>query len=149
MIKMHASVISIDGRAILLRGPSGAGKSDLALRLIEDGAVLLCDDYVDLQREKAGLVACASETIAGLIEVRGLGLVSVPYKDRLPVALACDLMPAAQIERLPEAAGYLTLHGLRIPLMELDAMAASAPARVRFALDHLDQIWPPESRSTS
>lgn len=142
MSKMHASAVSIEGKVVLLRGPSGAGKSDLALRLIEGGAELVSDDYVDLHAKDGLLVAKGPKTILGLMEVRGLGLVSMPYIDHGEVFLACDLMPADKIERLPDAPEYLTIDGIEIPLMPLDAMAASAPARIKLALKRQDEFWP-------
>ncbi|MEH6474097.1 MAG: HPr kinase/phosphatase C-terminal domain-containing protein [Sneathiella sp.] len=142
MSKMHASVVSINGKAVLLRGPSGVGKSDLSLRLIEGGAELVSDDYVDLRVKDGRLLAEGPKTILGMMEVRGLGLISMPYIDHAEVHLACDLMPASAIERLPDTPQYLHIEGLDIPLMQLDAMAASAPARIKLALKRMADIWP-------
>ena len=142
MSKMHASVVSIDGKAVLLRGPSGAGKSDLSLRLIEGGAELVSDDYVDLEIKGGRLLAEGPKTILGMMEVRGLGLVSMPYIDHAEVFLACDLMAADKIDRLPDASQYLDIEGIKVPLMQLDAMAASAPARIKLALKRMDVLWP-------
>ena len=73
-ILLHATAVAIDGRAVLLRGPSGSGKSDLALRLIDAGARLVADDQSELSRRGDVLMVRAPATIAGLIEVRGLGI---------------------------------------------------------------------------
>jgi len=142
MYKMHASVVSIDGKAVLLRGPPGSGKSDLSLRLMDGGAELISDDYVDLHEKNGVLIAEGPKTILGMMEVRGLGLVTMPYIDHGIVFLACDLMPAERIERMPDKAEYLQVEGLEVPLMQLDAMAASAPARIKLALKRMDVLWP-------
>ncbi len=143
MEKMHASVIAIGKAAVLLRGPSGAGKSDLALRLIANGAQLVSDDYVELQELSGKIWAHAPQTIAGMIEVRGLGLIKIPHISGVQVALACDLVSKDIIERLPEQQQWLSIGDCQIPLMQVDSQTASAPARITLALDQLRQIWPP------
>src|SRR3954454_10030977 len=97
----HAAAVAIDGRAVLLRGPSGSGKSDLALRLIEAGARLVADDQSEVWRQGDALLVRAPSTIAGLIEVRGLGILRLDALAEAPVGLVADLMAADRIERLP------------------------------------------------
>ncbi len=142
MEKIHASAVSIQNQAILIRGASGAGKSDLALRLIDEGATLICDDYVELKMLSGHLWAHAPKTISGLIEVRGLGLISHPFISGVEVKLICDLCDAADIERLPDPPKFETLQGVSIPKMDVDYSAASTPARIRLALDRRSEIWP-------
>jgi serine kinase of HPr protein (carbohydrate metabolism regulator) len=127
----HASCVAIGGRAVLIAGDSGAGKSDLALRLIDRGAVLVSDDQVALSVEREQLLASAPETIAGQIEVRGLGIVAMPYRSPMPVALLIDL--AAPTERMPEPA-CRELCGVSVPVLALDPFAASAPIKAELAL---------------
>lgn len=130
----------------MLRGPSGSGKSDLALRLIDGGAVLVADDQVRLSPgdgDEAGrLVATAPPAIAGLIEVRGLGPMPAPSVASAPVALVVDLKPGEEIERLPGPASCAYL-GCRLPLLSLDPFHASAPAALRLAVAALRRSdWP-------
>ena len=132
MIRVHASSVAIGDRAVLLFGPSGAGKSDLALRLIDEGATLVSDDYTELRLDHGALVARAPDTIRGRIEVRGLGIMPSPVADDVRVALAVDLEAAA--ERLPEPATRALLD-VAVPLVAIDARTASAGAKVRIALD--------------
>jgi len=123
-------------RAILLRGPSGAGKSDLALRLIESGARLVADDQTELVRRGNSVIATSPARIAGLIEVRGVGIVTLAPDQRVaraPVALLVDLAPPERIERLPEPARERLL-GLDLPVLMLAPFEASAPAKLRLAL---------------
>lgn len=117
----------------MLRGPSGSGKSDLALRLMDEGAVLVSDDQTCLHLTPSGLLACAPEPIAGLMEIRGIGLVPVPHHDHVALELVVDLTAYDRIERLPDfqQTEYL---GVKIPLLRLDAFAASTPAKIRFYL---------------
>jgi serine kinase of HPr protein (carbohydrate metabolism regulator) len=125
--------VAIEGRAVLLRGASGSGKSDLALRLIDAGAKLVADDQSELRRVGDLLVVRAPSAIAGLIEVRGVGIVRLDAVKEAPVALIADLVPAAEIERLP---GRRTesLLGVALPVVALAPFEASAAAKLRLAL---------------
>ena len=69
--------MAIDGRAVLIAGPSGAGKSDLALRLIDRGFTLVSDDQTIVKRDGDRLLASAPPTIAGKLEIRGIGIVDM------------------------------------------------------------------------
>jgi HPr kinase/phosphorylase len=129
---VHATAIAIEGDAILLRGPPGAGKSDLALRLIEGGARLLADDQALLRRVDNHVLVRAPAAIAGLIEVRGVGIVCVDSLDEAPLALVVDLVPSAQVERIPDNRFEVVL-GLTIPLIALAPFEASAAAKLRLA----------------
>lgn len=137
MLTVHATCVAIAGEAVLLRGPSGAGKSDLALRLIETyanaGAGLVADDRVMLQAQAARLIAQAPDTIRGLLEIRGLGPVRLVAAAPTPVALILDLVPLADVPRLPDE-DYDTFDGIRLPRLSLHAFEASAPAKVKWAL---------------
>lgn len=133
MIELHASSVCIDGAALLLRGPSGAGKSDLALRLIDGGALLVADDRVCVTREGQGLVASAPPALAGLIEVRGLGILPVPSIASAPLQLVVDLIAGGAGERLPPPR-HITLCGSTLPVLALDPRHASAAAFLRLAL---------------
>ncbi|MEW5728822.1 MAG: HPr kinase/phosphatase C-terminal domain-containing protein [Pseudomonadota bacterium] len=130
---VHATTVEIDGHAVLLRGASGSGKSDLALRLIDGGAVLVADDQTELVSEGGRLFAGVPAAIAGLLEVRGLGILRVAHRDRVPLALVVDLVPAREVERLPEPQSAVFL-GVTVPLARLHAFEASAAAKVRLAI---------------
>jgi serine kinase of HPr protein (carbohydrate metabolism regulator) len=136
MALIHASCVEIDGSAALLRGAPGSGKSDLALRLIDSGARLVADDQVEVVAIRGELIASAPDTIAGLVEVRGLGVVRLPdakFTPRARLSLVIDLGPSAAVARLPEAAA-VTIEGVTLPLLVLAPFEASAPAKVRLAL---------------
>jgi len=120
---------------VLIEGPSGAGKSDLALRLIDRGAVLVSDDYTLLTREGDGLIASTPATIAGRIEVRGLGIVPIAHRDKVRVALAVRLTDAP--DRMPPGDESRSIAGIAIPEIGIDPRSASAPIKVELALKHL------------
>jgi serine kinase of HPr protein (carbohydrate metabolism regulator) len=132
-ILVHATAIAIDGRAVLLRGPSGAGKSDLALRLIDGGARLIADDQVELRRAGERVLVAAPAAIAGLMEVRGVGILQVEPLAEAALAMCVDLVPSAEIERLPEIRSEDVL-GIAVPSVPLSPFEASAVAKLRFAL---------------
>ena len=124
--QVHGSCVSRDGDGVLLLGPSGSGKSDLALRLIGRGFKLVADDRVDIEDG----IAAPPAALAGLLEVRGLGIVRLPYAATARLALIAELGSAP--ERLPAPSRH---SGLDLPLIRLDPAAASAPDRVVLALD--------------
>ena len=74
---VHASTVASEGRAVLITGPSGSGKSDLALRLLDRGFTLVSDDQTIVTRVDDRLIASAPPTIAGKLEIRGIGIVEM------------------------------------------------------------------------
>ncbi|MBI5162442.1 MAG: HPr kinase/phosphatase C-terminal domain-containing protein [Magnetospirillum sp.] len=134
MLLVHGTCVEMEGMGVLLRGVSGSGKSDLALRLIDGaGAQLVADDQTQLSVQTGRLIATAPDTIAGLLAVRGLGLVRLPHRAWVPLALVADLVAAETVERMPEQTAAALL-GVVVPLVRLHAFEASAPAKVRLAM---------------
>ncbi len=134
MILVHATCVDVAGVGVLLRGPPRSGKSDLALRLIDRGARLIADDRVEIEAWEGALMASAPATIAGMMEVRGLGLVTVPWQPRGRVGLVVDLVPPEKVERLPEAASWV-YEGVSVACVALSPVEASACAKVRLAAE--------------
>jgi serine kinase of HPr protein (carbohydrate metabolism regulator) len=132
---MHATTVAIGGRAVLIAGPSGAGKSDLALRLLDRGFTLVSDDQTVVRRDGDRLMASAPPQIAGKLEVRGIGILDVETTADVPVALLVEL--TVDMDRLPDETRERSVLGLALPLVTIDAMTASAPAKVALALDRL------------
>ena len=132
--QIHGTCVDLSGTGVLLRGPSGSGKSDLALRLIDGGAALVADDRVDLAARDGFLTAAAPANLAGMIEVRGMGIMAVPSIPRSAIGLVIDLVHEDALERMPEPM-VCSLLGVDLPLIRLDARSASAAAKVRLAVD--------------
>lgn len=145
---LHATCVSIDGQGVLLLGPPGAGKSDLALRLIDAPgrgtggalaiALLVSDDQVLVARNGSALFASPPAPTAGMLEMRGFGILRVLFEPAVRLRLAVRLEPVARIERMPDAAqSRFEALGLALPQVMIDAAGASAAARVRAALASL------------
>ena len=130
-MNVHATAVARDGRVVLLLGPSGAGKSDLALRLIDRGWRLIADDRVVLVVQDGVLWASAPAALAGLIEVREVGIVAESAAAGGRVALAINL--AAAPERLPDLGTWVAA-GIDIPCVALSPWGDSAPLKVERAL---------------
>lgn len=132
---VHASSVAIDGRAVLISGPSGSGKSDLALRLLDRGFTLVSDDQTIVRRDDDRLIASAPPNIAGKLEIRGIGIVDIDHVEGVPVALLVEL--ASDIQRIPDDSRERPILGVPLPIVGIDAMAASAASKVALALDRM------------
>jgi HPr kinase/phosphorylase len=129
---------------VLILGMPGAGKSDLVLRLIDEPgfgigdalirAKLVSDDQTIIKRRGDALYASSPKRIAGLLEIRGQGIVAIGHVPEVRLALAVRLMPAKEIERLPENAQINRIAGVALPEIAIDPTTVTAPARIRAAL---------------
>lgn len=145
---VHASAVAIGSDGVLIRGPSGSGKSSLVLGLIDrDPATtrLVADDRVLLAVNQGVVVAAAPATLAGRIEVRGLGIVDIAHLSSAAIRLVVDLMPAADCPRMPEPEDLETeILGVVLPRLMLPIGAIDGPVRVRFAVRRLAAAVGPE-----
>jgi serine kinase of HPr protein (carbohydrate metabolism regulator) len=132
---LHSTTVASEGRAVIITGPSGSGKSDLALRLLDRGFNLVSDDQTIVRRSGDRLLASAPPTIAGKLEVRGLGIVEVERTSDASVALIVELR--SDIQRMPDDSRERLILGVGVPLISIDAMTASAPSKVALALDRM------------
>lgn len=139
---VHATAISAAGRAVLIAGPSGSGKSDLALRCLAmtpmDGSSrfeLVSDDRCIIRRDGDLLLVNAPQTIAGRLEVRGVGVIMLPHVEDARVVLVAELETGTlAIERMPDAADYVDFLGVRVPKLRLRPFEPSAPLKLMLAL---------------
>jgi hypothetical protein len=135
MSQVHqASAVAIEGRAVLIEGPPGSGKSSLALALIDRGAVLIGDDAVMLDLIDGHVVASPHPNVAGLIEIRNVGLVTMPVVGGVPVALVLVLDRMAP--RHIEAAEWVMRAGIALPSVRLWPDSPVLPLRTEAALRH-------------
>jgi len=132
MTQVHGTCVEVAGIGVLLRGAEGSGKSDLALRLIDGGARLVGDDRIDLRAGDGGLWASAPAALAGQLEVRGMGIMTVPAVAAARLGLVCDLVSATPIERLPRRE-TVEIDGVSLARLSIAPFEVSAAAKVRLA----------------
>lgn len=141
--RVHATALALGEKAVLIRGPSGSGKSDLALRCIATAPLpwskqrieLVADDQVVLTLRRGAIEATCPPQIAGRIEVRGLGILTLPHRPEARLALVVDLAPPAEVPRYPLEDSAATLLGTNVPLLRLAPFEASAPVKLILALE--------------
>lgn len=131
---LHGCVVRYLNRGILLLGTSGSGKSEVTLRLVDDGGQLVADDQVLIRRDEDRLIASAPQEIRGLIEVRGIGIVRLPYLEEYPIDLVVQLVRHyGENERLPIQRTFEIL-GKHVPLFFLNLMYPGVSARLKVML---------------
>lgn len=140
---VHATALALGGKAALIRGASGSGKSDLALRCIAqsplahipDRAELVADDQVQCARTADGIEVSPPATLAGKIEVRGLGILTLRYRPSARLALVVDLVAIEAVERYPLESLTAEYLGISLPVIRLAPFEASAPVKLILALE--------------
>lgn len=144
--RIHATAVALvlpsGPRAAVVRGPSGAGKSDLALRclavppggLIAGRTLLVADDQVKLTRADDRVVVSAPQALRGLIEVRGLGIMSVPQIGCAPLHLIVDLVGSGDVDRMPDPMPHFDVLGVAVRRLEIHAFEASAALKLLICL---------------
>jgi len=139
---VHGTCVALGRRGALLRGGSGSGKSDLALRFLAlagDGEMrpnLVADDQVLVAASGHGqLLASPPDAIAGQMEIRGLGIVAVPYLAEAELVLVCELVSEEDVPRMPDEPWDRTeIAGRLVPALKLAPFELSAPLKLKMAL---------------
>jgi HPr kinase/phosphorylase len=136
---VHASAVAVGGRGVLIRGAAGSGKSSLVLQLLTtDRGALVADDRVVLRADEGRVTASAPRALAGLLEIRGQGILRLPHVSRVALELVVDMLPEANCPRMPEPnERSVELCGSRLRRIFIASGAADGAARVRAALH-----WP-------
>jgi HPr kinase/phosphorylase len=129
---LHGTAISIGGHGVLIMGESGSGKSDLALRLIDRGAILISDDVVFLETHDNAPILTVAPNIAGKIEVRGVGISSVDFLASAPLRLIVQFIDAP--DRLPEDIARASIGDYVVPVSRLNPFEHSSAIKVEYAL---------------
>ena len=142
---MHGTCVALGPAAALLIGSSGSGKSDLALRFAmmmpaSQGPFLVADDQVLLEARGERVVARPPAALAGKIEVRGVGIMSLPHRPEAVVRLAVRLSDPDDVPRIPPLKPEMeTFAGIALPVLRLAPLEASAPWKLRLALEAITQ----------
>jgi len=148
MSNHHASCVAIGPCGVLIRGASGAGKSTLTLQLIDSQGYglgkkllrgqLVSDDQTLLLAMNGKLIGSPPKSLAGLIEIRGLGIITVAHKKSVNIKLVVDLLPPKIIERLPNPLDmHITLEGITLAHIAVATGNPAAAAIVRSALQNM------------
>ena len=148
MTNLHGTCVAFGAVGVLLRGAPGAGKSTLALQLMDTPGLglgrkmlvarLVADDQVLLHKRGRSVMAAPPPVLAGLMEIRGLGLVRVSHRKSAAIRLVVDLVAPEEVPRLPEAESMrVELLGLALPRLVVAQRLAAAPAIIRAALARL------------
>ena len=138
----HGNCLDLDGFGVLIFGPPGAGKSDLSLRLINSPVApqfkLVADDRVSVRLQEGTLIAMAPEKIAGLFEIRGVGIVEIDYVKQTLPGLVIELTARDEVTRLPDFPHQKReIGGMMLPELRLSAGDISTPDKIRAAIEIL------------
>ena len=137
MDQIYATAVAYCGVGVLIRGPSGSGKSDLALRLIEDGANLIADDQVIIESVRNELYLSPPDSVSGLVEVRGFGVIKIESVRNVKLRLIIDLDPSFKTERGPIMKEEL-IKNIIVPVINVKAFESSVLARIKLILGYLE-----------
>ena len=133
--RIHSSSIVIDDNGVLILGDSGSGKSDLALRLIDNGATLISDDISICRKNSNNIYLYCPPEIKGLLEVREIGIITVPFVERIKLRLVVNLK-SNNNERFPKDSSYRIL-GIKIPIINIEGKNSSAVAKIKVKLNEI------------
>ncbi len=145
MTRFHGTAIAFGDEAVLIRGIPGSGKSSLALRLIDAQgfgtgdsilrARLVADDQVEISRTADALIVSPPLNLAGLLEIRGLGIVAISHQPSARLVLVVDLVDGMTIDRLPpKTFETVSIAGFDVPGIKLGITDPVAAAKLRSAL---------------
>ena len=133
--RVHSSAIVLEDNGILIIGDSGSGKSDLALRLIDSGATLISDDITICEKKKNLIYLSAPSEIKGLLEVREVGIITVPFVDGIILRMIVKL-EAGGLERIPQKNNY-KIFGQKIPMLTINGKNSSSVVKVKVKLNEI------------
>lgn len=139
---VHGTCILYGSKALLLRGASGIGKSRLAWQILRNSSQytrLVADDRVVLEMFHDRLIARPANNLAGLLEIRGMGIIPFSFEARAQVSLVVDLVTAEELlerwPRLPEPCDLSTaISGVRLPLIRVNPVDPAAIERIDLAM---------------
>ncbi len=135
--KLHATSVALEDNGVAIFGESGSGKSDLALRLIDSGATLISDDITLFSKSQRGIDLFSVEKTRGLLEVRQIGIITVPYVDGINLKLIVQLTDS-NVERVPTKKNTKFL-GFKLPKIEINGKNSSSVAKIKIKLNEINE----------
>ena len=135
--KLHATSVALEDNGVAIFGESGSGKSDLALRLIDSGATLISDDITLFSKSQRGIDLFSVEKTRGLLEVRQIGIITVPYIDGINLKLIVQLTDS-NVERVPTKKNTKFL-GSKLPKIEINGKNSSSVAKIKIKLNEINE----------
>ena len=135
--RLHATSVAIEDNGVAIFGDPGSGKSDLALRLIDSGATLISDDVTVFSKLEKNINLFGIENTKGLLEVREVGIITVPYVEGIKLKLVVRLTDKV-IERIPKK-NQINLLGLKFPKLEINGKNSSSVAKVKVKLNEINE----------
>ena len=133
--RIQSTSVVIDDNGVLILGDSGSGKSDLALRLIDSGATLISDDISICRKNSNNIYLYCPPEIKGLLEVREIGIITVPFVERIKLRLVVNLK-SDNNERFPKDSSFRIL-GIKIPIINIEGKNSSAVAKIKVKLNEI------------
>mgnify|MGYP001223149084 CR=1 FL=1 len=134
----HSTSVVIEDCGIMILGSAGSGKSDLALRLIDSGATLISDDITICKKKTNGIFLLSPKETKGLIEVREIGIITVPFVENVKLSLLVKLLDR-EGERLPKKTKTILL-GVQVPTIKIFGKNPSSVAKIKFKLNEVREI---------
>jgi serine kinase of HPr protein (carbohydrate metabolism regulator) len=135
--RLHATSVAMEDNGVAIFGDPGSGKSDLALRLIDSGATLISDDITVFSKLEKNINLFGIENTKGLLEVREVGIITVPYVEGIKLKLVVRLTDRV-IERIPKK-NQINLLGLKFPKLEINGKNSSSVAKVKVKLNEINE----------
>ncbi len=132
---LHSTSVVIEDSGVLIVGDSGSGKSDLALRLIDSGATLISDDVTICKKNKDSIFLFPALQTKGLLEVREIGIMTVPYIDNIKLLLIVELVEY-EVDRLPNKT-FGKFMNLNIPKIRIYGKNSSSVAKIKLKLNEI------------
>ena len=135
--RLHATSVAMEDNGVAIFGDPGSGKSDLALRLIDSGATLISDDITVFSKLEKNINLFGIENTKGLLEVREVGIITVPYVEGIKLKLVVRLTDKV-VERIPKK-NQINLLGLKFPKLEINGKNSSSVAKVKVKLNEINE----------
>ena len=134
--KVHSTSVVIEDAGVMITGKSGFGKSDLALRLIDSGATLISDDVTICEKIGDSIFLFPPNETKGLLEVREIGIMTVPYIENIKLSLLVELVET-EIDRLPQKS-FAKLLNIKIKKIKIQGRNSSSVAKIKLKINEIN-----------